>query len=48
MVNLMYAYKPYENETTLRDTPGLNLDLHSANEKRRYRVTPSLIGWEQT
>ena len=21
--------------------------LHSANEKRRYKVTPSLIGWAQ-
>ena len=24
------------------------LDLHLANERRRYKVTPSLIGWVQT
>ena len=27
---------------------GLILGLHPANEKRHYRVTPSLIGWAQT
>ena len=27
---------------------GLTLDLHPANERRRYIVTPSLIGWAQT
>ena len=27
---------------------GLILDLHLANETRRYKVTPSLIGWAQT
>ena len=25
--------------------PGLLLGLHPANERRRYKVTPSLIGW---
>ena len=25
--------------------PGLILDLRPANERRRYKVTPSLIGW---
>ena len=30
------------------DTTGLILGLHSANERRRYKVTPSLIGWAQT
>ena len=29
-------------------TAGLILDLHPANERRRYKVTPSLIGWAQT
>ena len=24
------------------------LALHPANERRRYKVTPSLIGWVQT
>ena len=27
---------------------GLILGLHTANEKRRYKVTFSLIGWAQT
>ena len=27
---------------------GLILDLRPANEQRRYKVTPSLIGWAQT
>ena len=28
--------------------PGLILGLRPANERRRYKVTPSLIGWAQT
>ena len=27
---------------------GLILGLYPANERRRYEVTPSLIGWAQT
>ena len=27
---------------------GLILGLHPANERRPYKVTPSLIGWAQT
>ena len=27
---------------------GLNLGLHPVNERRRDKVTPSLIGWVQT
>ena len=27
---------------------GLILGLHPTNERRRYKVTPSLIGWAQT
>ena len=27
---------------------GLILGLHPANDKRRYKVTPFLIGWAQT
>ena len=26
----------------------LILGLHPANKRRRYKVTPSLIGWAQT
>ena len=29
-------------------TSGLILDLHPANQRRRYKVNPSLIGWAQT
>ena len=29
-------------------TTGLILCLHPANERRRYNVTPSLIGWAQS
>ena len=28
--------------------PGLILGLHPANKRRRYKLTPSLIGWVQT
>ena len=28
--------------------PGLNLGLRPANERRRYKVTVSLIDWAQT
>ena len=27
--------------------PGLILGLRPANERRRYKVTPSVIGWAQ-
>ena len=27
---------------------GMILGLHPANDRRRYKVTPSLIGWGQT
>ena len=27
---------------------GMILGLHPANERRRYKVTPSLFGWVQT
>ena len=30
------------------NTSGLNLGLRPANERRRYKITPSLIGWAQT
>ena len=34
--------------TYLADGPVLILGLHPTNERRRYKVTPSLIGWAQT
>ena len=35
--------KPYDTSTT-----GPILGLHPANERRRFKVTPSLIGQAQT
>ena len=35
----------FQNVVTLA---GLILGLRPANERRRYKVTPSLIGWAQT
>ena len=32
----------------IQQTTGLILGLRPANERRRYKVTPSLIGWAQT
>ena len=32
----------------INNVAGLILGLHPANERRRYKVTPSLIGWAQT
>ena len=31
-----------------KENPGLILGLRPANERRRYKVTPSLMGWAQT
>ena len=41
--NLQYNPRLYGQQNTR-----LILDLHPANERRRYKVTPSLIGWAQT
>ena len=30
------------------DKSGLIRGLHPANERRRYKVTPSLVGWAET
>ena len=35
-------------DMTSRQEPGLSLGLRQASERRRYKVTPSLIGWAQT
>ena len=32
----------------LTRVPGVILDLRPANERRRYKLTASLIGWAQT
>ena len=47
------AHNPHENgRSTLRTNfstvSGLILGLRPTNERRRYNVTPSLIGWAQT
>ena len=50
-------YRPYYIEATVNDVGNcitwinknteLILGLHPANERRRFKVTPSLIGWVQ-
>ena len=32
----------------MHGNPGLILGLRPANKRRRYKVTPPIIGWEQT
>ena len=39
---------PSTTTTLTMMLPRLILGLHPANERRRYKVTPSLIGWAQT
>ena len=42
-------YAPPDFDDTLHgSSAGLILGLRPANERRRYKVTPSLIGWAQT
>ena len=41
-------YRLYTIATYCACIPGLILGLRPANERRRYKVTPSLIGWAQT
>ena len=48
-----YEYKPFHYVTARivfrsKIRTGLKLGLSPANERRRYKVTPSLIGWTQT
>ena len=35
-------------DTRAGDSAGLILGLRPVNERRRYFVTPSLVGWVQT
>ena len=47
----IYTSPPHllgNNELLYNLFPGLILGLRPANERRRYKVTPSLIGWAQT
>ena len=37
-----------KKKTILSAMTGLILGLHPANDRRRYKVTPFLIGWAQT
>ena len=45
--NLTFSYK-YVSQGMSYVVPGLNLGLRPANERRRYFVTTSLIGWAQS
>ena len=38
----------WSRQRHLHGNSGLILGLRPANERRRYEVTPSLIGWAQT
>ena len=40
-------HKTFRDFSTLSDIQMI-LGSHLANERRRYKVTPSLIGWAQT
>ena len=42
------TYSLMEPKDLIDHHAGLILGLHPANERRRYKVTPSLIGWVQT
>ena len=45
---MLYMYFSGLNEFVLMVLTALILGLHPANERRRYKVMPSLIGWAQT
>ena len=42
------SLSPHTDPLAMSHTAGLILGLRPANERCRYKVTPSLIGWEQT
>ena len=44
----MHQEKIYFIDIWIQLDLGLILGLHPANERRRYKVTTSLIGWAQT
>ena len=49
LISLMLAGSHHNDDALwIGVCAGLMLDLHPANERRRYKVTPSLIGWVQT
>ena len=41
-------HSPVQTVSIKFEITGLILGLRPANERRRYKVTPSLIGWTQT
>ena len=44
-----WSYRcPDVNDTDNKASAGITLGMGSANERRRYLVTPSLIGWAHT
>ena len=43
-----YILHPHASNMAKLHIPGLILGLCPANERRRYKVTPSLIDWVQT
>ena len=47
-MELNYYFRGEHEIEKSQDISQLILGLHPANERRRYKVTPSLIGWAQT
>ena len=47
-INYATQWCMYNMDNERLDISGLILGLRPANERRRYKVTPSLIGWAQT
>ena len=45
---MFITLRPKQDGYHFADNAGLILGLRPANERRRYKVTPSLIGWAQT
>ena len=45
---IMFLMGRISEENFVYICSGLILGLRLANERRRYKVTPSLIGWAQT
>ena len=47
-MEIILSWFQYIKSCFIYDNAGLILGLHPANERQRYKVTLSLIGWAQT
>ena len=48
MIPVLYVHDVQYAEQTICTCTGVILGMGSANERRRYNVTSSLIGWAHT